>query len=79
MIEEKHILFNSGFRRHVGSLAAATDRFANSVTSTSETVVLNYQNFHVEHSSTGKLPMHCDSGLEEAAALPAAFESKTQA
>ena len=79
MIEEKRILFNSDFRRDVRSFAAVADRFANGVTSTSETVVLNYLNFHVEDSSTGNIPMHCRSRLEEAVALPAACESTTQA
>jgi len=79
VIEEQGILFNSCFGRDVRSFAAAADGFANGVTSTIETVALNYQNFHVEHSSTGNVPMHCHSGLEEAVALPAVFESTTQA
>jgi len=72
-------LFNSGFSCDTVSFAAAADGFANGVTSANETVALNYQNFHVEHSSTGNVPMHCRSGLEEAVALPAGFESTTQA
>ena len=49
------------------------------VTSTTQTVDLNYQHFHVEDSGTGNVSMHCRSRLEDAAALLAALVSTTQA
>jgi hypothetical protein len=79
MFKSTRIVSGPGLLHDVCAPAAAADRFANSVTSTTQIIGLNYRNFHVDDSSIGKAPMHCCSGLEEAAAVPDAFASSIQA